>query len=202
MHRRLNMAEANSGATLAELAERIKSGDSRAIEQMYHAVKPGLRALLAMKVPYDLVEDYSHDVFLALLRLIKAGSVRDLRCLPGIIRTIALRIVSERRTAPSASEVPVDAPIISNLVRDRRSDPEDSLQRKQRMELALSTLALLTDREREILKRFYLDEQPQEQICKEMGLTETQFRLLKSRAKARFGELGRRRLRRPLSRVA
>jgi hypothetical protein len=37
-------------------------------------------------------------------------------------------------------------------------------------------------------------EQPQQQICEEMNLTETQFRLLKSRAKARFGELGRRRL--------
>jgi hypothetical protein len=34
----------------------------------------------------------------------------------------------------------------------------------------------------------------QEEICVEMGLTETQFRLLKSRAKARFGELGKRRL--------
>jgi hypothetical protein len=35
-------------------------------------------------------------------------------------------------------------------------------------------------------------EQPQEQICLEMGLTYNQFRLLKSRAKARFGELGKR----------
>jgi RNA polymerase sigma-70 factor (ECF subfamily) len=52
----------------------------------------------------------------------------------------------------------------------------------------------LSDRDREILTRFYLDEQTQEQICGEMNLTETQFRLLKSRAKARFGELGRRKL--------
>jgi hypothetical protein len=37
-------------------------------------------------------------------------------------------------------------------------------------------------------------EQTQEEICKEMRLSETQFRLLKSRAKARFGELGRKRL--------
>jgi hypothetical protein len=32
------------------------------------------------------------------------------------------------------------------------------------------------------------------EICTEMTLTETQFRLLKSRAKSRFGELGKRRL--------
>ena len=35
--------------------------------------------------------------------------------------------------------------------------------------------------------------QTPEQICSEMDLTETQFRLIKSRAKARYGELGQRR---------
>ena len=52
----------------------------------------------------------------------------------------------------------------------------------------------LSERDRDILIRFYLKEQPQEQICKEMALTETQFRLLKSRAKAKFGEIGRKKL--------
>lgn len=54
--------------------------------------------------------------------------------------------------------------------------------------------ALLNAHSREILTRFYLHEQSQEEICSEMALTETQFRLLKSRAKARFGELGKKKL--------
>ena len=33
-----------------------------------------------------------------------------------------------------------------------------------------------------------------EEICRDLELTETQFRLIKSRAKARFGEMGKRRL--------
>jgi RNA polymerase sigma-70 factor, ECF subfamily len=52
----------------------------------------------------------------------------------------------------------------------------------------------MTERDREILTRFYLYEQSQEQICEEMELSETQFRLLKSRAKARFGEIGKKKL--------
>ena len=52
----------------------------------------------------------------------------------------------------------------------------------------------LSARDREILTRFYLQEQTQEEICKEMILSDTQFRLLKSRAKARFAEMGRRKL--------
>ena len=39
----------------------------------------------------------------------------------------------------------------------------------------------------------YLQEQTAEEICRDLALTETQFRLIKSRAKARYGELGRRR---------
>ena len=44
-----------------------------------------------------------------------------------------------------------------------------------------------------MLVRFYLQEQTAEEICHDLHLTETQFRLIKSRAKARYGELGRRR---------
>ena len=66
--------------------------------------------------------------------------------------------------------------------------------RKERAELMARVLGSISRRDREILTRFYLREQSQEQICEEMELTETQFRLLKSRAKARFGDAGRRQL--------
>ena len=65
---------------------------------------------------------------------------------------------------------------------------------RQRTELIEKVLSELADRDWEVLTRFYLHEQSQEQICAEMGLTETQFRLLKSRAQARFGEWGKKKL--------
>jgi DNA-directed RNA polymerase specialized sigma24 family protein len=55
-------------------------------------------------------------------------------------------------------------------------------------------LRSLSRRDRDILTRFYLHEQSPEEICQDMGLSETQFRLLKSRAKARFGEMGKKKL--------
>ena len=58
----------------------------------------------------------------------------------------------------------------------------------------VQVLRTLSPRHRDILARFYLQEQGEKEICKEMGLSETQFRLLKNRAKQRFGELGRQRL--------
>jgi hypothetical protein len=52
----------------------------------------------------------------------------------------------------------------------------------------------MPDKDREILDRFYVQEQLPERICDEMKLSITQFRLLKSRAKARFGAAGKKRL--------
>ena len=75
---------------------------------------------------------------------------------------------------------------------DGKNNPEESVISEQRTALMREALSCIPPRDREILTRFYIHEQPQEQICSEMNLSETQFRLLKSRAKTRFGELGRR----------
>jgi DNA-directed RNA polymerase specialized sigma24 family protein len=65
--------------------------------------------------------------------------------------------------------------------------------RNQNEEVARRILNSIGKRDREVLIHFYLDEQSPDVICRDMGLTETQFRLIKSRAKARLGELGKRR---------
>jgi RNA polymerase sigma-70 factor (ECF subfamily) len=76
-------------------------------------------------------------------------------------------------------------------VSDWRENPERSMLTRQRAEIARKVLNGVSRRDREILNRFYVLEQTQEQICADMGLSYNQFRLLKSRAKARFGELGK-----------
>jgi putative toxin-antitoxin system antitoxin component (TIGR02293 family) len=49
----------------------------------------------------------------------------------------------------------------------------------------------LTARDLDLLRRFYLTNQSEEQICVETAVTETQLRLLRLRVKARFDELSR-----------
>ena len=79
-------------------------------------------------------------------------------------------------------------------VADKNQNPEQEAIARQRAMLMKSALEALSKRDRDILIRFYLKEQSQEQICHDMQLTETQFRLLKSRAKAKFGEVGKKKL--------
>src|SRR5262249_16509520 len=79
-------------------------------------------------------------------------------------------------------------------VPDGRYNPEQTAASRQKIEFMRGVLRDLSSRDREVLTRFYLYEHSQEQICEDMKLSETQFRLLKSKAKARFGELGKRKL--------
>jgi hypothetical protein len=56
------------------------------------------------------------------------------------------------------------------------------------MRKVLNSISL---RDREILNRLYVREQSQEQICAELGLSQEQFRLARSKAKSRLTEVGR-----------
>jgi hypothetical protein len=83
-----------------------------------------------------------------------------------------------------------------------KHNPDSILEGQQRSVLMAQVLKSMNPERREILNRFYVLEQLPEQICTEMKLTDTQFRLLKNRAKAEFGERGRKMMnpRKPLLR--
>ena len=63
---------------------------------------------------------------------------------------------------------------------------EQTLLDAERRQQVGRLLNVMRPAEREILQRFYFEEQPADQIRLEMDLTRTQYRLLKSRAKARL----------------
>lgn len=66
-------------------------------------------------------------------------------------------------------------------------NPERHLYERSRRKRALAAISGLRSEERELLQRFYFEGQSPEQIRDEMQLTETQFRLRKSRAIKKAG---------------
>jgi RNA polymerase sigma factor (sigma-70 family) len=176
------------------LVTRIQSGDREAMEELYNILTGGMRYYLyRMLGPQDL-DDRLHDCFLAVAKAIRGGQVQQPDRLMGFVRTIVRRqIAGHIASAAECRQREIDlndtAPQAS-----RGLDPESAAISGQHEQLVATVLKTMFGRDREILNRFYLDEHSQEQICKDMSLTPTQFRLLKSRAKTRFGEFGKRRL--------
>lgn len=172
------------------------------MDQMYAVVMPSLKSFVRKRLNRESADDVSHEIFLALICFIQSGKIKDFRCLPGIIRTISFRKISEARRVEIRLANTVDLMTIESRIADKRLDQESQAEQSQRLAIAIEALFSLLPHEREILKRYYLEEQSEEEICRVMDLTPTKFRLLKSRALLRFSQMGQRILRRKLRRAA
>ena len=177
-----------------KLVEKIRQNDPDGMEELYRVFSRGVRFYLCRQLgPQDL-DDRLHDTFLVVAQAIQRGELREPDRLMGYVRTIVRRQVAaqiEDNIMSRKHQFDLDWGL---AVRDTGSNPEQHAIRNENQEIARKVLKSIAPRDREILIRFYLEEQPAGQICGEMGLTDTQFRLLKSRAKARFGQLGKRKV--------
>jgi len=177
----------------SEIVARIRDGDPAAMEELYAIFSKGIRYFLLRNLGSEDLDDRVHDCFVIVAESIRKGDLRDPARLMGYVRTVVKRQIAasiETAVTKRRSEVEYEESLFK--LSDWKDDPEQSLLARQRAEIARKVLTGISTRDREILQRFYVDEQPQEQICSEMGLTYNQFRLLKSRAKGRFGDMGKR----------
>ena len=175
------------------LVERVRAGDPAGMEELYAVFAKGVRFFLWRQLGTQDLDDKVHDVFLIITQSIQRGELREPERLMGYVRTVVRRQVAAHiETAVHArrNQVPLE-PTLS--LSDHQPDPERQVIDSQNQDVALRVLGGLSKRDREVLVRFYLQEQSAEEICRDLKLTDTQFRLIKSRAKARYGELGKRR---------
>jgi RNA polymerase sigma-70 factor (ECF subfamily) len=184
-------AEYTTDPSWADVVRRIQIGDPLGMEQLYNAFATGIRFHLCRQIgPKDL-DDHLHDLFLVIIQSILRGDLREPARLMGYVQTVMRRHVAAhientvhiRRSRCGLDQCPV--------LPDRHATPECRIMEQQERTLAFRLMGSLRRHEREILIRFYVREQEPNQICREMHLSDTQFRLIKSRAKARFGELGK-----------
>jgi RNA polymerase sigma factor (sigma-70 family) len=178
------------------LVGRIKTGEPGAMEELYALFSRGIRFYLCRQLGPQELDDKVHDTFLIVVHAIRKGDLREPERLMGFVRTIVRRQVAAHiESAVQHRREQADLHSGAGVL-DARSNPEESAIERQKVEIMKKVLQSISSRDREILTRFYLLGHSQERICAEMELTDTQFRLLKSRAKARFGELGKKELER------
>ncbi len=177
-----------------QLVEGVKNGDRVAMEELYTSFSRGVRYYFCKHLgPADL-DDRVHDAYLTVVQAIRTGSLREPEALMGFVKTIIRRQVAAGIDEAIQSRRERADFEVGAFVSDGRQNPEQEAIGRQRAQLMLQVLKEISPRDREILTRFYLNGQEQDEICQEMNLSETQFRLLKSRAKARFGDLGRKKM--------
>jgi len=171
------------------VVEQIRAGEPKGTELLYRHLASGARWFLQRRLGTQDVEDRVHDLFLVIVETIRRGDLREPERLMGFVRTVLNRqLSSEISRIIRTREHSVALEAADNLMSADPS-PEHQAATQQKVALMKRLLKRMSRREFEVLSRFYLREQPRERIQLEMGLTETQFHLLKSRAKARLTRL-------------
>lgn len=191
---RKDSEESESYTEWVDLVDRIRLSETDGMEELYQLFSKGIRFYLCRQLGPQELDDKVHDTFVVVVQAIRRGELREPSRLMGFVRTIVRRQVAahiDKVVHTRRDQIDLDSTI---RLADPEENPEERAMFSQRTELINRVLGELSHRDREILTRFYLLEQCQDQICAEMALSETQFRLLKSRAKARFGELGKKKL--------
>ncbi len=175
-----------------DLLHRIQNREIDAVNDLYSLISRGILFLLRRRLPIEEAKDRLHEVFLILIDAIQSGRIADPRAFPGYAVTVAKRQAwMQIRDRSGARECNCDEGVMERTFADSKDDPYKILAAAEQNKLLHRALESLHPRQREVLRRFYVSEESKEEICAAMNLTETQFRLLKSRAKARFGEVGR-----------
>ena len=172
------------------LANRIQHGDPQAedelVQRFGRAVKIVLKQLMRGRPE---AEDLYQEAFRLAIHKIRGGELRDPRTLPsfvvGLARNLAInqfRIETRRRT---------DAD--SEAVEDRSHTAPNQLGRlllQEKAQLVRRVIGELgTDRDRQILYRFYIAEEDKASICEDMKLDSLHFNRVLHRARQRYRQL-------------
>jgi RNA polymerase sigma-70 factor (ECF subfamily) len=172
----------------------IQRGDPTGEETLYRTLLRGARRFLQRRLGTQDVDDRVHDVFLIVVGTIRRGDIQHPERLMAFVRTVLYRqlnlaiggVIRDRDRSGDLAET-------AHLTAVELT-PEQRAIAGQNVTLMKEVLREMNDRDFVILSRYYLREQSQEQICAEMGLTQVQFQLVKSRAKTRLADRMRRKL--------
>jgi hypothetical protein len=147
--------------------EKIRIGDPAGIKELQGALYRGIRFLLCRQLGPQSCDDEIHEMLAAAAQGIRLGKLCDQT---SVVEFVWAQL--QRRMGGQERRCASQGPVAIHLV-----------QAMQRFLLGLSR------KNREAFSRFYLLGQSPKEICLDLKIEESQFRLLRGKAKARFAEL-------------
>lgn len=148
----------------------------------------GFRHRLAIKVRYHVgyfcpdVEDLVQETLARFQRALNSDAIRKPESIGAFLSGICNNVISEYRRG-LWRDVPYDAEL-----HPEPSEPPTArlLELRDAIDAVLEQLG---QRDREVLTAFYLQERGRDEICRALGVSDAQFRVIIFRAKDRFRRL-------------
>jgi RNA polymerase sigma-70 factor (ECF subfamily) len=171
----------------SHLVSRVRNGERAAEEEMIERYSRGLRFLLRRKTrdPH-LAEDFLQETWAIALVKIRDKGLDNPGRLAGYLCGIANNLALGEQRRVNRQRTTVNSEIVA-LIPDDSSNP---FRNVSRAEVCTQVRKLLDDlkkeRDREILKRFYVWEEDKESICSGLGVDSVHFNRVLYRARQRL----------------
>jgi RNA polymerase sigma-70 factor (ECF subfamily) len=173
-----------------DLVRGLISADPQAEANLVERYSRGVRYIIARETgDRSVADDLYQETFRIALQKIRQGDLREPEKLSGFICSIARNLVIDyfRRAArqESLTEIEEAAP-----QRHPAPDQLEVLLQQEKAAIVRQVInELSSDRDRQILFRFYIAEEEKERICADLGLTGLHFNRVLFRARERYREL-------------
>jgi RNA polymerase sigma-70 factor (ECF subfamily) len=177
-------AEGDSSLVMA-----ITQGSNRQDQLYLRYRRPLLQVFLQRRIARDVAQDLLQRTFLQAIKKIRAEGLEDPSKLGGYLYRTACNLATAYWRGELARRRDMDTELLANL-RDETLSLEERVDHELLAKCVRTLMMHLPmARDREVLLRFYINEEPKDSICRSLDLSDLQFNQVLWRARQRFGEI-------------
>lgn len=179
----MNSAEMLQPFSATDLVISIQQGDRLAERHLVEQYQRGLLLILRRQSKADIAEEVAQETWRIVIEKIRLAELRDPEKLGAFIAQIGRNQLTmyfrrERNSGADSDQIPEV---------ECTQGPVELLERADAQRITRQLLYHLNQsRDREILQRYYLNEEEKTSICRDMELSELHFNRVIHRAKQRL----------------
>lgn len=171
-----------------DLGRRIASGDAAAEGELVERYSRGVLYLLRRLAP-ELAEDLHQETFRIVLERLRRRPLDEPKGLAGFLRGVARNLVIAERRKTARRRTDADEEELAQAVHPAPGQLSAVLLDEEAETVRQLIRELPTERDRQLLLRFYVTEEDKESLCADLGLDSLHFNRVLFRARQRFKEL-------------
>ncbi|MBW8876202.1 MAG: sigma-70 family RNA polymerase sigma factor [Acidobacteria bacterium] len=180
----------DEAAIAADLVRRIAAGETAAEGQLVERYRRGLRYLLhRLGALPDLADDVQQETFRIVIERLRHEGLADPAGLAPFLRGTARNLLIAERRKTARRRTWGDTGELAQAVAPAPSQLQSVLLDEEAEMVRRLIGELPTDRDRQLLLRFYVGEEDKDSICADLGLESLHFNRVLFRARQRFKEL-------------
>ena len=168
----------------------VQSLDRAAIESLIAKQYSGLRLLILRRTgDAEVAADLLNEAACTAWEKWQAGLIQRPEEIGGYIFQVAMNLLRNHRRSVAERPDRRAAPEVLGSLPDATEATDRWLEKKVALQVKRILQELRTPRDREILTRFYLQDQDKDAICRDLSLDADQFDKVLHRARGRLKEL-------------